>query len=151
MEPGPGAGRRNRGKFIIPVPMCAGTGIIWSLCTSGPGLSPSSEINGAGARNGAAPTGGKFIIPVPMGAGTGIIWSLCTSGPGLSPSSEINGSGARGGAAPQGEVDNPGPDVRRDRDYLVPVYVGTGIITFVRDKWSRGPGRGGVCRGRHQN
>ena len=55
-----------------------------------------------------------------MGAGTGIIWSLCTSGPGLSPSSEINGSGARGGAAPQGEVDNPGPDVRRDRDYLVP-------------------------------
>ena len=47
----------------------------------------------------------------------------------------------------QGEVYNPGPDVRRDRDYLVPVYVETGIITIERDKWSRGPGRGGATGG----
>ena len=77
MEPGPGAGRRHRGKFIIPVPMCAGTGIIWSLCTSGPGLSPSCEINdGAGARGGGCRGAASELI---ITAGYCTLYEYCTN------------------------------------------------------------------------
>ena len=64
------AGARHRGKFIIPVPMYAGTGIIWSRCTSRPGLSPSCEKNGAGAGPGAAGAG--------RGAASGLTAGYCT-------------------------------------------------------------------------
>ena len=117
--------------------MYAGTGIVWSLCTSGPGLSSSWRcfvrdklsrgLPGRGSGGGGISTTrtvrvpGLYLLTVLTARyRVRVLYEYCTP-------VRLNASKPQ-----QGEVYNPGPDVRRDRDYLVPVYVGTGIIAIVR-------------------